>query len=608
MKRRTGLAPWAIAATLSGVAAVSPPPGHGRTFPRPDGPCAVRTPRLLHFFKSALVLLLITPLLLLGCGGGGGGRQGTVVTPVGALAENPLSVHLTVEGSLPSEITATWEQHREATRYELLRRVGVGPFASAGVFSCPQGVTLPQCFPRLTDAVLANSGAQVGSTVGYMVRAYAGDRLLAQSAERTVVLSTTWGSFFRGNVSATGHTTETINVPPVLAWSANLAGAIFAAPAVDTATRTLYVGTTTVGGAGQFWAIPLDGPVQEVNDTGDVVLTLKERWKYTSAGAFVASPALADGLVFAASRDNTLYGLDAATGALRWQFFANDDIGSSPVVAYGRVLVGAGNPTPGADSQDNTLYCLDAFPDDNGDGVLSAADVDEGLDDADGVPYDLIWKITTQGPVGASPSVRGGLVVVGASDDRLYMVDVFTGQSREVLVGSDVVATAPLLTVGNTTAAYVGTRNQISAYGLQGVGSAPLLLWQMGNLNGDVLGSPAVGENVLVFPVASQTVGANNKLYAVDATQGPAATKWVFESPDEVLLATSPLIAGNKVFFGTGNPATSNPNGKVGAVSLSTGALLWQEQVGAAVAPPVLAGGLLLVGANTGVLRAYRNP
>jgi len=54
-----------------------------------------------------------------------------------------------------------------------------------------------------------------------------------------------------------------------------------------------------------------------------------------------SSPAVSDGVVYIGSVDKKVYALDAATGALKWNYTTGGYIGSSPAVCSGVVYIGS---------------------------------------------------------------------------------------------------------------------------------------------------------------------------------------------------------------------------------------------------------------------------
>lgn len=161
----------------------------------------------------------------------------------------------------------------------------------------------------------------------------------------------------------------------------------------------------------QVWAIgtrawPMwrhDPAHSGVGQSGPTNLTL--RWKFTTSGAVVSSPSIANGRVYVGSHDKNLYCLNARTGSLIWKFSTNERIKSSPAVVGGRVYVGP---------DDGYVYCLDAY---NG---------------------SLIWSTYAGGPIqvnfGAAPALRsspivvGGKVYVGSLDRKVYCLDASDGK------------------------------------------------------------------------------------------------------------------------------------------------------------------------------------
>src|SRR5205823_9890255 len=61
------------------------------------------------------------------------------------------------------------------------------------------------------------------------------------------------------------------------------------------------------------------------------------KWTFKTGGPIVASPAIADGVVYIPSADSYLYAIDQETGKEKWKFKSRMPIASSPAVA-GRTL------------------------------------------------------------------------------------------------------------------------------------------------------------------------------------------------------------------------------------------------------------------------------
>jgi outer membrane protein assembly factor BamB len=57
----------------------------------------------------------------------------------------------------------------------------------------------------------------------------------------------------------------------------------------------------------------------------------------------LSSPALANGVVYIGSEDDSVYALNAATGAKLWSYKTGNQVFSSPTVVNGVVYVGSGD-------------------------------------------------------------------------------------------------------------------------------------------------------------------------------------------------------------------------------------------------------------------------
>jgi outer membrane protein assembly factor BamB len=180
-------------------------------------------------------------------------------------------------------------------------------------------------------------------------------------------------------------------------WAFKTYGPVIASPAI--ADGVVFIGSSD----GAFYAID--------QETG------KRKWRVVLTDPISSSPAVADGLVYFLTYDGAFYALTADTGALKWRFAtggerrfeakgihgltpSNQNIAdpmdlylSSPAVFDGRVYFG---------SSDGHVYALDAKT-----GILQ-------------------WSFETQDIVHASPAIANNTVYIGSWDSYLYALDAAT--------------------------------------------------------------------------------------------------------------------------------------------------------------------------------------
>jgi len=144
-------------------------------------------------------------------------------------------------------------------------------------------------------------------------------------------------------------------------------------------------------------------------------------WQYHTVGVNVASPAVANGVVYVGTDDDNLYALNATTGALLWKYATGGEVQSSPAVVSGKVYFG---------SQDHNLYALDA------------------------ATGSLVWTYKTGANVDSSPAVADGVVYVGTStssyppDYNLYALNATTGARLWKYTALDSVQSSPAVANG----------------------------------------------------------------------------------------------------------------------------------------------------------------
>jgi outer membrane protein assembly factor BamB len=110
-------------------------------------------------------------------------------------------------------------------------------------------------------------------------------------------------------------------------------------------------------------------------------------------GAEVRNVAVANGMLFVASWNGTLYAFDVATGATRW----TQDLGpmiAQPVVANG--VVYESNSTGSLSTSEGTLFAVNEST------------------------GSVVWSHTTQGFCESSVAVSDGVVYLASQDRYLY--------------------------------------------------------------------------------------------------------------------------------------------------------------------------------------------
>ena len=288
-------------------------------------------------------------------------------------------------------------------------------------------------------------------------------------------------------------------------WTATTGGVIHSSPAV--ANGSAYVGSDD----GKLYAFDAAGMT---NCTPGTPRACGPLWTGATGGFVRSSPAVAKGLVYAASDDGRVYAFDAAgldncavgppprTCLAQWVTTTAGIAGQSPTVADGMVYVG---------SNDTSLYALDA------------------------TTGQILWKTFTGGTVGSTPAVAGGVVYVGSDDKKVYALNATTGQVLWSTSTGSPVRSSPAVVNG---VVYVGSLDS-SVYALNATTGQILWATVTGSL---VFSSPAVANGVVY--VGSQ----DGRLYALDAATG--AVRWTAAAST---LRTSPAVANGLVYVGGGD-------------------------------------------------------
>ena len=324
----------------------------------------------------------------------------------------------------------------------------------------------------------------------------------------------------------------------------------------------------------------------------DMVLRppLRQVWAVRTEGPVVASPVVARGTAYAASRDGRLYAIDSARGTLRWSAPLGGRLEGTPALADQAVYVantegrlcalelGRGQPQwrvdlgsaarGGCTLADDLVLAGDVA------GNLWAVACDSGR---------VAWSFATQGELLAAPAVGAGRVLIGSWDAHLYCLDLASGEPRWQTAMEGPIGGAPTLGEG---VVWCGADDGLLYACSLADGE---VLWRA-DLGGRVRSTPALAGEVLV-------VGSGDgAVYGLEATTG--AQRWRTATGDEVL--ASAAVAQEVAYVGS-------KDGLLYALDCATGEVLWKYTTSFGIyASAALADEALFVGMSYYYVAAFR--
>lgn len=217
-------------------------------------------------------------------------------------------------------------------------------------------------------------------------------------------------------------------------------------------------------------------------------------WKFQTRGPVIGSPMVRDNVAYFGSMDSTLYAVDLATGALKWQRKTGGPLKATPTAGNGPLLYATG-----------------------GNGAFY------GVERATGR---VRWRFQTLGGIlgerkydfadyhHSSPALAGDTLFFGSGDGRVYALNATTGDALWSYATRDIVHASPVVYAGKV---FVGSFDG-TLYTLDRRDGR--LTWSFKSVGhrffpkGEMQGSPTVG-NGLVY------VGSRDyNLYALDAHGG----------------------------------------------------------------------------------------
>ena len=366
-------------------------------------------------------------------------------------------------------------------------------------------------------------------------------------------------------------------------WTATLGTTSYVSPVVATSS-TLGEAVVYAAAQSHFYAYPATG--------GSPIWTFKTG---KGGGAFDASPAVFDGVVYAASSVGVIYAFNADTGAELCSFstggqliqaspvVVSDPDGSGPVLYVGTdppsgtgaeyAIYGAGN-THGACTQDWAF--------------TSWAVADSGS-----------WS-----PPAYGTDAQGNPLLVFGSvgpDDSVYALNASTGaldwRHQTSTVTSFDVGSAPAISAPGTNGfaggvVYAVGKDKV-VYALNLTTGKQIWNYKLVKTSNSAVSSPALDGDTLYL-------GSNDGVYALNATTG--ALVWqVLTGPE---FYASPAITGPP---GQQVLVIGDNAGRLYALSLADGSTIWTLRPNTAgfwASPAISQGSIYTVGLD-GVLRTY---
>jgi outer membrane protein assembly factor BamB len=282
--------------------------------------------------------------------------------------------------------------------------------------------------------------------------------------------------------------------------------------------------------------------------TGPVGLPVL-RWRFQAAGSVNSAIAVVGDLVFAASDDGILRGLDRSSSAERWVYHA------------------AQGPLTGLAI---------------GGGLAVVVDGTGHVDGVDAVTGTERWRSQSLIAGPSNLAVDGGRVYVGQSDGSILAFDAGSGvETWRTVISTVGAANSPAVAGGLVFGA--GTGAGISALDA----ATGKLVWHV-DTGPDKLGTPVISAGTAY--VGASADAPSGRLWALDAKTGRQI--WVL---DEDL--QSPSIAGGVAY-------SASSSGLVVAMDPATGQTRWTFHVRGTTRAPAVAAGVVYVAAD-GEQRVY---
>jgi polyvinyl alcohol dehydrogenase (cytochrome) len=388
---------------------------------------------------------------------------------------------------------------------------------------------------------------------------------------------------YRGDLARDGHPpTATLSVEAARrlkpAWQVEMSGAVNGTPAVAG-------GVVVAASAGGVVAAYRAGSGARI-------------WQVDGLGAISASPTIDGGRVIVGSLNGHIYALDLIGGGKLWDALApgvQPAIWSSPTVYGQLVIVGVGSQYGDKPLEEGVVVAFDVATGSMVWELCAGVVARAGCLAGDGIWSTAAIDAAGHGYIGVGNPDDAVLAFDAATGRRLWMTSFHPDAGRDVDVG----ATPIVLLAGGREEVAVGSDAGVFKVLDAATGS---VVWSRDLVNGSavhgLLASP--GYDGANFYVAS--AGEPSGMFALAAD---GRTLWT--NQPGLPIYSAPAIGHGVLVFGTGDVFGDPNSGRVVALSSRNGTVLWTHDLHSAVfSGPAMSGDTVLVGDSRGDVIAFR--
>lgn len=363
----------------------------------------------------------------------------------------------------------------------------------------------------------------------------------------------------------------------LLVWGLWVSGVIFTGPVPLPAT-----GFDAPVDAGD-WALAGRDPAHTAAVPSHDGFEGEELWRFETPHPLSAAPAVSGGQLFLGTGDNRFIVMDATTGEVLWERQLTTVTVTTPAVTANAVYVAV---------RDGLLLAMDRhdgtelwrFQADGASfaspavyrGVVYAGSWNGTLYALDAQNGRLLWTFEAEGSIVAPPAFQNDLMALATDDGLVYVIDLTTGRKRLIFDTLNALSESPVFTGdyfliatgrGRLAAidwakleypferAFRSWRQQFVVWGLQAKPPLPKgLVWGRVLARDSALTGPAVLDGV------AYAASRDGRLHAVSVADG--ALLWEYDTG--ALIHSAPAAAGRFVYLG-------NDAGDIHVIDRATG-------------------------------------